>query len=142
METAIKRYDTATIYARNDNYNSSNNFRIGSDEIFIEAEISNVLQENGIRVSYDGNETSLKVECHFFHGWGLPRLRRHFKVAAKYISFINIKFIDSLRDEVIGEIEYKKPLFQTSQKDMIKNIINELIKSYQTDIKKDKESEK
>jgi hypothetical protein len=123
----MDRYDTVIIYVKNDNYKSSDNFRVGSSEISVKAELTKVLKKIGISKVYDIEETSLKVECHFSHGWGLPRFMRHFKISVKYITPINIKFIDLSSNEVIGEVVYKKPLFQTDQKNIISNLINAMI---------------
>ena len=133
IENTIEGYDTAIVHAINDTFKSSDGFRIGSNEISVEALISESLKNIGIKEVFDEKDSDLKAECHFYTGWGLPRLRRHFKISLTYITFINIKFIDVPSNKIIGEIEYKKPFFQTSQKDIINILITGLVQSYQLD---------
>lgn len=127
-KNTMEKYETAIIFVNNDNYKSSNDFTSGTTKIMLEAAFTDALRKIGIKEIYDEKKTSFKVECHFSIGWGLPRFRRHFKVSAKYITFINIKFIDLSSNAVIGEVEYKKPFFQSDRKDIINILINELIK--------------
>ena len=129
IKNPIENYKEAIVTVKNDNYASSNGFRIGSNEIILESQISKVLKKFGIDTISDENESSLRVECHFHQGWGIPHFMRHFKISAKYITFINIKFIDFSSNEVIGEVEYKKPFFVINQKDIINTIMTKLIKS-------------
>ncbi|MFZ5570713.1 MAG: hypothetical protein ACOZF0_09930 [Thermodesulfobacteriota bacterium] len=126
-KNTMEKYDTAIIYIKNINNRSSGDLLIGANETMVEAALTEALEGIGIKKIYHEKETSLKVECHFSIGWGLPSFRRHFKVSAKYITLINIKFIDLLSKAVIGEVEYKKPFFQSDQKNIIDDLINELI---------------
>lgn len=131
IEKSISNYKTACIYVKHDNYESPNDSIIGSDEDTIEILISDTLEKIGISIIDEekGLEPTLKVECHFLHGHGLPTFRRHFKISTEYITLINIKFINPLSNTVIGEVEYIKPFFQVNQNDIISKLINELIKS-------------
>ena len=135
VEKSMDSYNTATVYVKHDNYKSSNGFRSGSEEIIVARQISDALEEFGINTTYDENGAHLKVECHLLHGWGIPRFMRHFKISAKYITFINIKFIDLSSNKVIGEVEYNKPFFQINQGGIISTLIMKLIQSYQPDDK-------
>jgi hypothetical protein len=120
---------SAIVYVKHDNYELENVSGSENDEIMVGELISSALDQRGIKINFDENASLLKVECHFLHGWGLPRLNRHFRISFKYITFINIKIINTTTNEVIGEVEYKKPFFQSDQKDIITTLIGHLFVS-------------
>lgn len=126
VDIDLGKYDEAYVDVQNDAYKTVKERRRGSDVAFINAEIFSALEESGILYSAD-RTSKLRVECHFMHGWGMPRLIRHFRIKARYITTVNIKLIDAPTNQIIGEVEYKRPWSKTSPKNLIKMMFDELL---------------
>ncbi len=119
------------IDAVNDGYDSSDYFRPGSEEAYIDGEMSAALRDNGFEPNANVETAQLRLECHFSHGWGLPRIIRHFKIKAKYITKVNIKLFNNSSNELLGEIVYKRSWAKLNPNRFISSLIEQLINSYE-----------
>ena len=121
----------AIIYvdAVNDGYDPSDYFRVGSEEGYIGGEMSAALRDYGFQPNANVKTAQFRLECHFRHGWGLPRIIRHFKIKATYITKVNIKIFENNSDELIGEIYYKRPWAELNPNGFIASLIEQLINS-------------
>lgn len=106
IKDPIDKNQVVHVVVQNDDYEGSELRKIGSEETFIEVEIYRALNLFGFNKSENEANSDLKVECHFSHGWGMPRLTRHFGIKMKFISRVNIKIIDVSKGGIIGEVEY------------------------------------
>ncbi|MCP3933554.1 MAG: hypothetical protein GY705_31185 [Bacteroidetes bacterium] len=127
LETAIEKKQIVYVFVKNDGYKDSDWRKRGSEEAFVEMEISDALDEFGVNTSANEAVSTIKVECHFRHGWGMPRLIRHFKIKSKYITTVNIKLIDVSKKAIIGEVEYKRPWSKTNPNGFIKMMLDKLL---------------
>lgn len=145
LAVSLSKYKDAYLDVENDAYNTKLERQLGNDSMVVNLEISSVLRE--ININPRGNEkrSDLKVECHFLHGLGIPRLIRHFSLKATYITKVNIKLIDVASGTIIGEVYYKRPFTKTNKQacpeGFIKKMFDELLKTGPTD-NPDKDTDK
>jgi hypothetical protein len=129
LEKAIDNKQVVYIFVQNDGYKDSGWKKKGSEEAFVEMEISDALKEYGLNTTSNKEVATIRVECHFRHGWGMPRLIRHFRIKVKYITTVSIKFLDVSKKTIIGDVEYKRPWAKTNPNGFIKLMLAELLKS-------------
>lgn len=133
LSVLLNKYQNAYIDVQNDAYNTKLEKQVGEDVMPIVHDISSVLEDIAINPEYNERKADLKVECHFLHGLGVPRLIRHFKIKASYITKVNLKLIDLSSGTVIGEVEYRRPFARTNQQTcpegFIKKMFDELLKT-------------
>jgi hypothetical protein len=129
LSRAIEKGSIIYIDAVNDGYDSSDYFRTGSEEAYIDGEISDALRNNGFKSNANSKTAQLRIECHFSHGWGLPRIIRHFKIKTKYITKVNITLFDNSSNELLGEIDYKRPWAKLNPNGFIPFLIEQLLSS-------------
>ncbi len=129
LETDLEQYRNAYVDVQNDKYKTLEKRRQGEEVTFVSLNLSKALREIGINPNSNEKTAKLKVECHFRHGWGVPRLIRHFKLKTKYITVVNIKFVDAGSRRIIGEIEYNRPRLNKNPKNFIKIMFEKLIKT-------------
>lgn len=124
LHTSIDKSQKIFILVKNDCYYERP--QIGNEEAFVEMEIVSTLDSLGLNRSLNVSDANLIIECHFSHGWGLPRLVRHFKIKTKYITTVNIKIIDESKKEILGEVEYKRPWLKENPNEFIKIMFEKL----------------
>lgn len=127
VDTDLGKYDEAYVDVQNDAYKTIKERRRGSDVAFIDLELFKALRDVWIDSTGDEKTSKLRVECHFRHGWSMPRLIRHFRIKARDITTVNIKLIDAPTNEIIGEVEYKRPWSKTNPENLIKMMFDELL---------------
>lgn len=129
LSRLIEKGSILYIDAVNDGYDSSDYFRVGSEEAYIYGEISAALRHNGFEPIANVKTAQFRIECHFRHGWGLPRIIRHFKIKATYITKVNIKLFENSSNELLGEIDYKRPWAKLNPNGFIPSLIEQLLNS-------------
>ncbi|MFC1884860.1 hypothetical protein ACFL2O_08820 [Thermodesulfobacteriota bacterium] len=101
---------------------------------YISHQIWNWFDENGIEANVyskgDSNKSRLKIQCLYNVDWGMPSITRHFRIELKYVTKVNIKFIDLEKDKTIGEVEYVRHWKAENPKDYIKMMLEKLANSY------------
>lgn len=129
LSRVIEKGSKIYVDAVNDGYDANDNFRTGSEEVYVDGEMSAALRDNGFEPNANSKTAKYRLECHFSHGWGLPRLIRHFKIKTTYITKVNIKLFDNSSNELLGEIDYKRPWARLNPNRFIFSLIEQLLNS-------------
>jgi hypothetical protein len=143
LSTSLDKYHMAEINVQDKDYktyiektsdSSSENTRF-----YIDLMLSSLLRERGIsRACGDKDAVDLRVKCLFGRRFGCPSVGRHLIIEFKHTSFINLKLIDAKTDEIIGEVESKKPFCKRFPGEFIELIFAELMKGQGEKDEKDK----
>ncbi|MEN6420331.1 MAG: hypothetical protein ABFD76_00160, partial [Smithella sp.] len=106
-------------------------------KLYLDSQLSGLLTERGLNVTCDDKaHIDLKVECSFRRSLGCIDVGRHFNTECIHISLVNLKFIDTRKNEIIGEVECTRPSLKKISHTFVEDMFNELIKSAQTEAKK------
>jgi hypothetical protein len=85
-----------------------------SGDVFIESVIDEILRDAGTRWTFDDKEAEILVKCRYRSGWGLPYLGRHLdSIHWSSPNWVDVAVIDRKNGSVLGEVEYRRPLFAT-----------------------------
>ena len=106
-------YRTASVTVQCDNRSAKDRWYGVPGSGYLENEIVSALKALGIARSFDERQSDLIVTCHYQNGWCLPYTGRHWDVFFSSIHTVNIKLIAKGTNEVIGEVEYRRPRFTT-----------------------------
>lgn len=134
LSTTLDKYHTARINVQNaDQKTSTKRISDSSSEAeasYIDTEIFITLENMGISISRrETDAVDLEVECLFTRRIGCPDVGRHLNIEFKHTSFVSLKLIDLRANEIIGEVECKRPFFKRLPGGYIRRMFDELMKS-------------
>ena len=125
LVASLDRYSNVYVKVKNPNY------RYGS--VMVDSDIYDYIEHIGLNPIYNEKKADLIIVCYVLHGFGVPRIIRHFNIKTTYVTKVNLKLIDSASGTIIGEVRYKRPFTKTNQQahpeGYIKKMLDELIKS-------------
>jgi hypothetical protein len=73
--------------------------------------------------------SKIRVECVYNNGWGFPSFGRHFNIRFRYISKVNLKFVEVESNEVLGEAEYTRSNLGRNPVGFIRKLVYALLAS-------------
>jgi hypothetical protein len=127
LKTDLSAYSIATVDIQCADSIKRTPFILAYNYGGIASELMLTLHRYGIKTHGSEKTTILNVKCIYRNSWGIPSLGRHFNIHFRYLSFVNIQFIDQSKNTVLGEVEYSRPFCSRNGPGFAKDMLEILI---------------
>jgi hypothetical protein len=125
----LVHYEAAVVEVECNDFSNRKERQFEKNAGFIRTEINNALLAHGIKPYEVKGIPTLKIECFYKYGWGIPSTGRHFRINFRYITSVDIKFIEPQTNEVIGGVEYIRPTLKRNPEGFIRLMLDALLGS-------------